>query len=59
MKKIDPGRAVSDTTRVEVHVKPTTYQPSKAELEEPIRLDATPDELARAVMQPVTVIHDR
>ena len=43
----------------EVHVKPTTYQPSKAELEEPIRVDATPEELARAVMQPTTVITDR
>ena len=43
----------------EVHVKPTTYQPSKAELEEPICLDATPEELVRAVMQPVTVIADR
>ena len=42
----------------EVHVKPTTYQPSKAELEEQLRLDATPEELARAVMQPVTVITD-
>ena len=58
-QKIDPRRAVSDTPRLEVHVIPTTYQPSKAELEEPIRLDATPDELARAVMQTVTVIHDR
>ncbi len=43
----------------EIHVKPTTYQPSKAELEEQIRLDATPEELARAVMQPVAVITDR
>ena len=43
----------------EVHVKPTTYQPSKAELEQQICLDATPEELARAVMQPVTVIADR
>ena len=47
-----------DAPRPEVHVKPTTYQPSKAELEEQIRLDATPEELARAVMQPVTVIAD-
>ena len=43
----------------EIHVKPTTYQPSKAELEEPIRVDATPEELARAIMQPTTVITDR
>ncbi len=48
-----------DPPRPEVHVKPTTYQPSKAEVEEPVHLDATPEELARAVMQPVPVIPDR
>ena len=48
-----------DTPQREIHVKPTTYQPSKADLEEPVRLDATPEELARAVMQPATVIADR
>ena len=34
-----------------------SYQPSKAELEEPIEFpaDTTPEDLARAVMRPVTV----
>ena len=34
-----------------------SYQPSKAELEEPIEFPegTTPDDLARAVMQPVRV----
>ena len=60
MKPIPNGRPVSaETPRPTVHVKPTTYQPSKAELEEQIRVDATPEELARAVMQPATVIADR
>ena len=30
-----------------------TYQPSKTELEEPITIDATPDELARAAVTPM------
>ena len=55
MKMNPKGMGSPDTPRPEVHVKPTTYQPSKAELEDPIHLDATPDELARAVMQSVTV----
>ena len=32
-----------------VRVKPHVYQPSKAELEEPLRIDATPEEAARAM----------
>ena len=39
----------------EVRVKPHTYQPSKAELEEPVEVDATPDALARAVLRPAKV----
>ena len=30
-----------------------SYQPSKAELEEDLRVDVTPEELVRAVMRPV------
>ncbi len=41
-----------------VRVKPHVYQPSKAELEEPVRIDATPDELAAAVPRPVRMIED-
>ena len=41
-----------------VRVKPHSYQPSKAELEEPIKIDATPEQLARAVLQPVKVVED-
>ena len=39
--------------RSEVRVKPHTYQPSKAELDEPVKIKATPEALARAVLQPV------
>ena len=33
-----------------------TYQPSKAELEEDVSIDATPEEIARAVLRPVQVV---
>lgn len=38
-----------------VWLKPSSYQPSKAELEEDVSIDATPGELRRAVMRPVKV----
>ena len=57
--KMNVKTPVSPDPPREIHVKPTTYQPSKAELEEPVKVDATPEDLARAVMQPVTVITDR
>ena len=33
----------------------SSYQPSKEEMEEPVEIDATPEELARAVVQPVDI----
>ena len=41
-----------------VRVRPHSYQPNKAELEEDVRLDATPEELARAVLRPVRTVED-
>ena len=41
-----------------VRVKPHSYQPNKAELEAPVNIDATPDQLARAVLRPVRIVHD-
>ena len=40
----------------EVRIKPREYQPNKAELEEDVRIDATPDELTRAVLTRVKVV---
>ena len=40
---------------IEVKVKPHTYQPSKAELEADIRVDATPEELRSALTRPVVI----
>lgn len=38
-----------------VEVKHRSYQPSKAELEADMSIDATPEEVAKAVMKQVTV----
>ena len=38
-----------------VELMPSSYQPSKAELEEEVHIDATPEELARAVLRQVDV----
>ena len=44
--------------RREVRVKPHSYQPSKAELEEDVKINTTPDALARALLRPVKVVED-
>ena len=41
-----------------IQVKPSTYQPSRKELNEDVRIDATPEELADAVLRPVRVVKD-
>ena len=33
-------------------------QPTKAELEEPIRIEATPEELARAAVAPIRIVEE-
>lgn len=38
-----------------VKLKPSSYQPSKAELEEAVRIDAAPADVARAVMRPMKI----
>ena len=43
---------------VTVRLKPASYQPSKAELDEPVKIDATPEQLARAVLRPVKIVRD-
>ncbi len=46
-------------TRPEVRLKPSSYQPNKTELDEDVRIDATPEDLIRAAFQPVKVVEDR
>ena len=41
-----------------LRVRPYSYQPKKKELEEDVRIEATPEELARAILRPVTVVED-
>ena len=41
--------------RPAVMIKPASYQPSKAELEEDVSVDATPEELAEAALRQVTI----
>ena len=50
-----PKRRRKRIQRREIELPPIGYQPSKAELEEDVRLPATPTELAKAIVQDVTV----
>ena len=52
------GREACLAGRPNARLKPSSYQPTKAELEEPLKIDATPEELALAVLQPVRVVRD-
>lgn len=47
-EKVDP--------RPTVRLKKSSYQPSKAELEEEVRIDATPEELAKALGRKVNIM---
>ena len=41
-----------------IRIKSSRYQPSKAELEEEIHIDATPEELAKAVLKQVKIVRE-
>ena len=43
---------------VTVRLKLNSYQPGKAKLDEPVKIDATPEQVARAVLRPVKIIKD-
>lgn len=51
----EPPRESSVDNPPTLKLKSSRYQPSKAELEEEIRIDATPEELARAVLRDVNI----
>ena len=46
------------TGRPTIRVKPHSYQPSKAEREAPIRINATPDQIVKAAVTPVNIVED-
>ena len=45
-------------TKPTIRVKPYDYQPSKADHEQTFQADATPENLAHAVLRPVKVVED-
>ena len=46
---------MNSSAKRNVEVAPRSYQPSKAELEAEVKIDASPKQLAKALMKPVTV----
>ena len=48
-------KETKQSERPVVKVKPYSYQPNKDELEKDVSLDATPEELAKAVLGQVVV----
>ena len=50
-----PRNKQPKTTHRTVEVMDSSYQPSKAELEADVSIDATPEEVGRALMQTVNV----
>ena len=56
LKKTDP-KFVPPKDRPEVEIVNPDYQPSKAELEEDARLDATFEEAVKALTRPVRIKH--
>ena len=53
-----PPREPMKIERRAVRLRPVSVYPTKAELEEPVKIDATPDELAAAVLRPVRIVMD-
>lgn len=41
-----------------IKLRPPTYQPKKAEMEESHRIDATPQEVAQAVLRPTKLVFE-
>ncbi len=53
----NPRRKDLETPRT-VHLRPHSYQPNKAEKLAEFKINATPEELADAVLRPVRMIED-
>lgn len=48
---------MTDKPKPALWVQPMTYQPKKAEKEGDMSVDASPEDLIRAVMRPVNIKH--
>ena len=46
---------MTDKHKPDLWIRSPKYQPTKAEMEEDVRVDATPEELAKAILRPVNV----
>jgi len=51
-------RTMAKPEKPTVRIKPGSYYPTKEELEEDVSIDATPEELAAAVLRPVRIVRD-
>ena len=51
------GKRVASRERTTVRLKKNTHQPNKDELEEDVSIQARPQAVARAIVNPVRVIH--
>ena len=56
MPKPKPPSKSQPAPKPVVEVEPYSYQPSRAELREDMSIPATPEELAKAVVQDVKVV---
>ena len=54
-KRTEPPTGKGAPRKPTVKVKPHSYQPTAAELDEDLSIDADPDDLARAVLHRVVV----
>ncbi len=56
----DTGKPIDKSTVRVVRLKPSSYQPSKAEMEEVVTFpeETTPDDLVRAVVRPVRIVYE-
>ena len=57
-KRSKPRREVLDGNPPTVRLKSNRYQPTKAELEEEVRIPTTPQRLAKAVVRTVKIKHE-
>jgi len=51
-------RTMTKPEKPTVRIKPGSYYPTKKELEEDVSIDATPEELAAAVLRSVRIVRD-
>ena len=49
----------SNKTKPTVKVRPFSYQPKRAELREEVKIETTPEKLAKSVLRQVQVAEDK